>query len=94
MAGKKKYFFHRAFKLIPKEDIRSFMEKEVFCLDEFKQDVDRVSENLNMDRGLVKDVLESYFVNIMIIINSVRKIKTKINIYAFCSIVIEPGRKI
>lgn len=80
-------------RLLSRQEIDSRMEMEVFSTEDFRNHVKEVSENLNIDQEIVRDVLIHYFKSITVIVNTVRKTLTKINIHGFLSIEIEKGRK-
>lgn len=94
MPRKKKYYFDIELKNISKEKLKEYLHNEVFKSDAFKLHVKQVAFNLKIDESIVKDVLVSYFTNVALVINTVRKIKTKINIYGFFSLTVEKGKKV
>lgn len=93
MKAKRKYIFRKPLGNIPKDKIDMYLAENVFETNDFKKHVDQVAKNLKVDESIVRDVLESYFTSIMYIINTTRKIKTKINVYGFFSIVVEKGNR-
>ncbi len=80
------------FRNIYKKDIKILLEEEVFSNEQFIEQVKYVSLKTNIDEKIVKEVLTSYFTNILIVINSIRKVTTKINVYGFFSLIIRKGR--
>lgn len=76
------------------EQIKELLEKDVFSKVHFNKHIVEVSLKTKIDEKIVEQVLKSYFTNILIVINTVRKIKTKINVYGFFSIFIEKGKRI
>ncbi len=85
--------FHKSFfRNIFKKDIKILLEEEVFSNQQFIDQVKQVSLKTKMDEKIVKEVLTSYFTNILIVINSIRKVVTKINVYGFFSLTIKKGR--
>ena len=93
MKAKRKYIFREPLKNISKENINSYLAKNVFETNDFQKHVNQVALNLKIDESIVRDVLISYFTNVMYIINTTRKLRTKINIYGFFSIVIDKGNR-
>jgi hypothetical protein len=93
MGRLKKYYFRNPLKNIPKENSDKYLQRQVFGTSEFDLHVKRVAFNLNIDEVIVRDVLVSYFSNIMYLINTVRKIKTKINVYCYFSLIVEKGNR-
>lgn len=91
---KRKYWFKDELKNIPKDNLKRYLHDMVFSTPEFNLNVKQTAQNLNIDEKIAYDVLVSYFTNIALVINTVRKIKTKINIYGFFSITVEKGRRI
>lgn len=77
-----------------KSEIASCLDKEVFSTIEFQNHVSEVALLTNVKRHLVEKILTDYFTNILIVINTVRKFKTKINIFAFLHLIIEKGKRI
>jgi hypothetical protein len=67
------------------------LDDEIFNSDAFNKHVKQVSLNINMDEKTVKKVLVSYFMNIAFVLNTVRKIKTKINVLGFFSLIVRDG---
>lgn len=90
---KKKFIFPNDLKNISKSRAKGYLQENVFDTENFNEHVSQVSINLNVDEKIVKDVLVSYFTNIFYIINTVRKVKTKINIYGYFSLTVERGRR-
>lgn len=88
------YFFKKDFYLLTKEEVNERLEQDVFSQPEFKQQVKEVSYNLKISEIIVEDVLRHYFTNICYLINTVRKVVTKVNIYGFCSIYIKKGKRV
>jgi hypothetical protein len=93
MKDTKKYSFRQQLKNLPKKDIPEYLHDQVFKTSEFDLHIKRVAFNLKVDESIVRDVVISYFTNVMIAINTARKIKTKINIYGFFSLIIEKGNR-
>jgi hypothetical protein len=89
----KKFIFPGNLKNIKRERAKEYLQGNVFDTDNFKEHVSQVAINLNIDESIVRDVLVSYFTNIFYLINTVRKIKTKINIYGYFSLTVERGRR-
>jgi hypothetical protein len=94
MIGKRKYSFRQVLKNIPKDKAKEYLHTNVFDTAEFNIHVQRVAFNLKLDERIVRDVLVSYFTNIMLLINSKRKLKTKINVYGFFSLIVEKGNRL
>lgn len=90
---KKKFIFPGNLKNIKRERGKEYLQVNVFDTDNFKEHVSQVAINLNVGESMVRDVLVSYFTNIFYLINTVRKIKTKINIYGYFSLTVEKGRR-
>lgn len=93
MIDNKKYLFRNPLKNIPKENIDKYLDENVFSTSDFKEHTNQVALNLNIDESIVRDVLISYFSNVMYIINTSRKLRTKINIYGFFSIIVDKGNR-
>lgn len=91
MAGIPKYSFKEPLKNIPKDKAREYLDKQVFSTEHFKKHVDQVATNLKLSPELVNDVLVSYFTNVFFMLNTTRKIKTKINLYGFFSLSVLKG---
>lgn len=91
---KKKYFFKRTLKPMDKLQIKKVLEEEVFSNPHFIDHVKQVSHNTKFDEEIVKEVLKNYITNVFTIMSTIQKIKTKINLYGFLTIFIEPGRRI
>ncbi len=91
MKAARKYIFRNPLKNISRESIDQYLHTNVFSTPEFGIHVKQVALNLRLDDRIVRDVLISYFSNVMYIINTVRKLRTKINIYGFFSIIVEKG---
>lgn len=91
MKGARKYYFRMPLPILTRKECSEYLHKNVFDTPEFEVHVNQVAVNLKIDQRIVKAVLISYFTNVMILINSTRKIKTKINIYGFFSIIVEKG---
>ena len=77
-----------------KSQVIKMLEEDVFSKDDFIEHVKEVSLKTKIDERIVKDVLKSYFTNIVFVMNRVLKVKTKINIYGFLSLIIGKGRRI
>ena len=92
--AKRKYFISTELKNIPRKNLKEYLHNEVFNTTEFNTHIEQTAFNLQLHKQIVRDVVVSYFTNIAIAINTVRKIKTKINVYGFFSIWIEKGRRI
>ncbi len=91
MKAPRKYFFRRPLKIFTKQECSEYLNRNVFDTPEFEDHVNQVAVNINIDQRIVKDVLVSYFTGVMLLINSTRKIRTKINIYGYFSIIVEKG---
>lgn len=91
MANKR--YGKKNWKNIPKKEIKEYLNNEVFSRDSFNNHISEVSHNLNIDKEIVEYVIKHYITSIMLVINSVRKIQTKINIYAYFSLFIDKGKK-
>lgn len=91
---KRKVILTRDLRNLSDSEIKDFLEKEIFASNHFLSHVKEVSYKTNIDEEIVKDVLRSYFTNIHLVINTVRKIKTKINIYGYFSLFIHKGKRI
>lgn len=89
-----KYSSQYPFKNLTKKDIDELLYSEVFGLPHFKEHVKEVSFKTKISEEIVEAVLVSYFTNIMRVLNTSRKVKTKINIFAFLSLVIAKGQRI
>jgi hypothetical protein len=94
MKAKRKYFFRKPFKIFSKKDLTEYLHRNVFSTSGFDLHVKQVAVNLKIDETIVRDVLVSYFTNVSLAVNTTRKIKTKINIYAFFSLFIEKGNRV
>lgn len=94
-AGFIMYKYERASKIynLKKSTIIKLLEKEVFSTEHFNEHVKEVSLKTKIDERIVKDVLKSYFTNIVFVMNRVLKIKTKINIYGFLDLIIGKGSR-
>ena len=79
---------------LTKQQIMKLLDEDVFITVHFNKHIVEVSLKTKIDEKIVEEVLKSYFTNILIVINTVRKIKTKINVYGFFSIFIEKGKRI
>lgn len=88
-----KYYYRDVFDNLPKKDALALLEAEVFTDNHFLEHVKEVSFKTKIDEEIVKDVLRSYITNVFLVINTVRKIKTKINIYGYFSVVIFKGNR-
>ena len=93
MKAKMKYIFRKPLANISKENIDVYLAENVFDTEDFKKHVNQVALNLKIDESIVRDVLISYFTNVMYVINTTRKLRTKINIYGFFSIIVEKGNR-
>lgn len=89
--GVRKYVFKHKLKNYSREEGKAYLHKEVFSNPDFENHVNQVAVNLEVDESIVRDVLISYWTNIFYLINTVRKVKTKINVYGFFSLVVEKG---
>lgn len=76
------------------EQIKDLLDNDVFNIVSFNKHIVEVSLKTKINEKIVEQVLKSYFTNILIVINTIRKIKTKINVYGFFSIIIEKGKRI
>ncbi len=90
----KKHISHKELDNLTIEQIKDLLEQDVFITAHFNKHIIEVSLKTKIDEKIVEQVLKSYFTNILIVINTVRKIKTKINVYGFFSIFIEKGKRI
>ena len=86
--------FNRVFINLNKKQINTILKQDVFDKPHFKEHLKEVSLKTKIDEKIVEQVLKSYFTNILIVINTIRRIKTKINVYGFFSIYIEKGSRI
>jgi len=86
--------YSKEFKNMTVHEIKFLIKNEVQNSNSFKQHVQEVSLNTKIHPEIVHDVLINYFTNILIVINRVRKIKTKINVYGFFSLFIKKGNRI
>ena len=93
MALERKYIFKKLLKNIPRKQIDLYLAENVFDTEDFSKHVKQVALNLKIHESIVRDVLISYFSNVMYIINSTRKLRTKINIYGFFSIIVDKGNR-
>lgn len=75
----------------PEPYLKAILDEEVFQSPSFNEHVKKVSLNTKIDEETVKEVLISYFTNIVFAINAVRKVKTKINVYGFFSLIVKKG---
>ena len=91
---KPKFFLRNNVKNLSKEQISVLIENEVLNSNHFKEHITEVSFKTKIHEDIIKDILKSYFTNILVVINTVRKIKTKINIYGFFYLLIEKGKRI
>lgn len=94
MKGRKKYFSRKGFTNIPKAKMREHLENTVFNTSDFNLHITRVACNLKLDESIVRDVVQSYFLHIAYTINTIRKIKTKINVYGYFSLWVEKGNRL
>lgn len=94
MAKRKNTYFKKKFYNLSRKEITFLLEKDVGSSEQFNQHVSEVSYKTKIDEEIVKSILISYFTNILIIINTVQKIKTKINIYGYFFLMIRTGTKI
>ena len=83
--------FRKKFKNLTRNEITLLLEKEVLNSNHFNEHVTEVSFKTKINEEIVKSILISYFTNILVVINTVRKIKTKINVYGHFFITIEKG---
>ena len=91
MKAARKYYFRKPLQNFTRQECSEYLHKNIFDTPEFEVHVNQVAVNIKIDKRIVKAVLVSYFTNVMILINSTRKIKTKINIYGFFSIIVDKG---
>lgn len=91
---RRKYYSKNDFKNLNTKQIKEILEEEVFTNEDFLKHVDEVVQLTDLERDLVLRILKSYFTNILIVINSIRKFKTKINLYAFANLFVEKGKRI
>lgn len=94
MSAKRKYYFKHDLTHMAHKEHMNFLNKEVFETEEFNKDIEQVAQNMKINKEIVRDVVVSYFYNIFKVINTVRKIKTKINIYGYFSLLVEKGSRI
>ena len=87
-------YYKRVFVNLNRKQIDILLEQDVFSKPHFIEHIKEVSLKTKIDEKIVEEVLKSYFTNILIVINKIRKIKTKINVYGFFSIHIEKGKRI
>lgn len=92
--AKKKYFFRKPFKLMTRKEIDYLLNKDVFSQSDFKRHVQETSQKTGIDAEIVERVIKNYITNVMIILNTIQKIKTKINIHGFFSFLVEKGNRI
>lgn len=85
-------FFSKDLKNIPSKHYKKYLEETVFSSHDFNKHIKATSLNLNISEDIVREVVQHYFLHIGYVINSVRKIKTKINIYGYFSLFIEKGQ--
>lgn len=93
MVGKK-YYFSKPFKTFSRSEINTLLEQEIFNSNHFMEHIKEVSYRTKISEEIVSDVLRSYITNIFIVMNQIRKIKTKINVYGFFSLIVEKGSRI
>jgi len=91
MKKAKKIYFPKKFKNLTRKEIVCLLENEVLNSPEFNEHITEVSFKTKIDKEIVKDILKSYFTNILVVINTVRKVKTKINVYGHFFITIKKG---
>lgn len=91
---KPRYYFKNNLKNMSKAEAREYLNSQVFKDKRFNMHVKEVSHNLKIDEKIVKDVLVHYITEIMYVMNSVRKFKTRINIYCFFNFLIEKGKRV
>lgn len=94
MKNIEKKVFRKKFKNLTRKEISNLLESEVLNSPDFNEHITEVSFKTKIDKEIVKDILKSYFTNILVVINTVRKIKTKINVYGHFFITIEKGTRI
>ena len=90
----RKYYFAENLKNYPKKELIEYLNTEVFTRESFKNHIIEVSHNLKIDEYIVEQAIKSFIVNISITMNTVRKVKTKINVYAFFSFIIQKGKRV
>lgn len=84
-------YLTKKFKNLTRKEIAYLLESEVLNSPDFNEHVKEVSFKTKIDEEIIKDILKSYFTNILVVINTVRKVKTKINVYGHFFIIIEKG---
>ena len=80
--------FLRPFKL---QETLEYLDADVFSQSKFKHHVTQVAQNLELDEEIVRKVIKSYVTNVAIVIGSIQKVKTKINIYGFLTLFVKSG---
>jgi len=93
MNKRRRYFFSKNFKNLNRKQIIALLEDEVLNCHAFKEHVTEVSFKTKIHEEIVKDILKSYFTNILVVINTVRKVKTKINVYGHFFLIIKEGKR-
>ena len=89
-----KYTFRKELKNIPHDKFKKYIEDQIFSSPDFNKHIKQTSINLNINEDVVREVVQHYFLHIGYAINTVRKIKTKINIFGYFSLFVEKGRRI
>lgn len=89
-----KFYFNKELKNLPHDYLREYLHNEVFTTVEFNTHIEQTASILQLNTEIVRDVVTSYFTNIILVINTVRRVQTKINVYGFFSIWIEKGRRV
>lgn len=79
-------------RVLNKSEIDDMLQSEVFSNAEFNNHIEEVSNNLGYDKELVSRVIRNYITNIVVVINTVRNFKRKINVYGFFSLTIGSGK--
>lgn len=92
--SKKITYFKKSFKTLSRKEISELLEEEVINNEHFNEHISEVSLKTKIDYEIVKQILISYFTNILVVINTARKIKTKINVYGAFFLIIKKGTKI
>lgn len=81
--------FLRPFKLY---EIDKYLDADVFNQNKFKNHVTQVAQNLDIDEEIVLNVIKNYITNVAVVIGTIQKVKTKINIYGFLTLYVRGGR--
>jgi hypothetical protein len=90
---KKQFLTAKIFTPLSKTQIKSIIENEVLNSNHFHEHITEVSFKTKIHEDIIKDILISYFTNILVVINTIHRIKTKINIYGFLYLILRKGKR-